>query len=361
MFHLFNKVYLEHEQHISSKYSQVILSELEKPHPISKLVGREVGFIPCFEGYLSEYHNNSIEVFWAFLLQKDANKRFVVYSDDSVFFKLIIQYWKSIFNEPSSEFLFKLYQNYRHNHLLKSILGRDFAENNLGLNKDVFKKNSFEEFSSRIAEIAPVSAIRNHNKEVMSYEYLIADYTLDPNTINAAALKKRILNLAWANWCNDIHDMRSQIINCLPRLNFLDLDLKYEELDQPEVFFQSRPELSWVTDQNIKPENSNYIIRTYQPGLFSRIQSLLDKFDLIEIFKDGAIADDFHINNYLAKSEHLFAEDFQSLLNHDISRGIGSAFFKGESYFDANHYLINHIYSCIRSGQTEALKDFKLS
>lgn len=361
MFHLFNKVYLDHDQHVSSKYSQIVLSEIEKPHPVSKIIGREVGYIPAFEGYLSEFCNNSIEVFWEQQLKQSSGKRFVVYADDSIFFKLLLQYWKSIFENPSSEFLFKLYQNYRHNHLLKALLGRDFAENNLGINKDLFKKMSFEEFDKMASEVSPVSTLRSHNKEVLSYEYLIADYILNPDTINKEALKNRILNLAWINWCHDIHDMRSQIINCLPRLNFLNLDLKYEELDRPELFFQSHPDLSWVTDQNIKPENSNYIIRTYRPELFSRTQSLLDKFDLIEIFKDGAIADDFHINNYLEKSGDLFSSDFQRLLKRDISRGIGSAFFKGESFFDANHYLINHVYSCARSGQTEALKDFKLS
>jgi hypothetical protein len=361
MFHFFERVYLDHAKHVSSKFNCLALAGTAGDHPISQIIGQSVGHVPKFSDHLQEHHNGSIENFWQSLTKKDPKKRFIIYADDEIYFQLLIQYWKSLFEKATDSHLYFLYKSYRQDFLLKSILNHDFGDNPLGLYKDVYKNLSLEAFTSSIREIAPSEYLRSMNKDNVSFEYLLGHYAFDPNCYTREGFRNRILFLGWRNLCGDVNDMKSEIVKMVPQLDIMFPELKYEEFEDPSQFFRTHPQLSWVVDQNIIPESSNHIRRSYPIELFPHMQSLLDKYDGVEIFLKGLPANDLTVINKASKTEFLYSGDFKKILDADIQRGVGSSLFKGDAFFNANHYLINYIYDRIRKGKTSELNDFVLT
>ena len=109
MFHLFNKVYIDAEWHVSSKYNFVLLTKERKEHPLSRVLGFQVEPTTRIEDYLNSQHHGSIENFWTYLLQIEPQKKFVIYLDEELYLDFILQYWKSLYPNSSINHIANLF------------------------------------------------------------------------------------------------------------------------------------------------------------------------------------------------------------------------------------------------------------
>jgi hypothetical protein len=361
MFHLFNKIYLDHEIHIHSKYDSIILFNTAKDHPISRLVGRSIGIVQSFSDLLMEKFQGDIEVFWKTLLNKSDSKKYILFADSEIYFQLQIQYWKSIFKEPSGDFLFELYEFYRKDYDLKLHTHVDRGNNMLGPYRDLYPKIEKTLFNERAEKISPIQALMAMNKDLVSYEYLLANYFYNKANPYAEAFKKNVLRLAWQNWCLDILDLKAEIIAGGFNIDRLFPELEGANAPSTEILFKSHPKLSWILDQNIQPGNTNYITQKYPEDFFPQIQSLIDKVCKVNVKVKGIELNDIDIFNQASQTKNLYRGDFESIIMDDVKRSFGSFFLKGENYAELNHYLVNFIYKQINLKNTDELRSFSLA
>ncbi|MFN8847744.1 MAG: hypothetical protein ACK5V3_16580 [Bdellovibrionales bacterium] len=362
MFHLFDRVYLDHHANLNSKHTLLILSKDSGPHPLSKALNRQFENIESFESFLSQHHEGDIELFWTDLTRKDPNKRFILFCDQVLFLELMIQFLKSLYSSENNHHLFFIYNLYRKDYQLKSMITHVRGEPRVLSNLDLFPNYTFEEFCN-LANGLPVSSIlQSLSKEKVSYEHVLGAHLNEPEDMNFEdAIKKKVLFFGWRTFCNEINGLKSEISRSLTNIHLVFPGLKYDENENPLDYCKAHPELSWIFDPMIKPEFANHIKKTYASYFFPRIQLYLFRQQLQDFFGDNYHFDALKPEGDINRINYLFNSDFKKILELDMKRGLGSSFFKGETFFNTNHLLINHLYNLRLENNSEKLKPFKLS
>jgi hypothetical protein len=363
MFHLFQRIYLDHDSHVHSRSAMMVLSSKEKPHPISTIAGRSLGSVAAFDQVLKEDFQDSLEVFWKFVISRDPTRDFVLFVDDELYFQFQIQYWRSILAEPSPGTLYELYNVYRTDYELKIPTAVDRGENPSGTYRNLYPRLTQAEFEARIAHIGSSSVLRQANLAEVSIEYLLADFFSDPRSDYREGLKKKVLQMAWRNWFNDIEELRSEVLAGASNLDQLYPDLApvLRSGGDPMAILKSDERFAWLHDERFSRRDRHEIRLNYPADYFPTIQALVDRICRIRVRLKGLETEDVDTFNQASETRLLYADDFEGIIRQDVERCFGSFFLKGRRYADINHFLIGTLYRMVRAGRVEELRRLRLA
>lgn len=362
MFHLFNRIYLEHEKWYSSKYEYLFLFQSGGKHPLSRTVDFPFEEIPTFQHYLDDHCSGSEETFWQELINKPRKKKFVLYVDSELYFQFQLQYWKSIFENLSVKDAYELHKFYYLDRHLKKYLFHDRGD----VTHSDFEENSFlnfSEFADRFDKVPVIEALALMHKGNVSFEYLLGDYYFDKKSKYAAAFQTKLKNLCWKIWFDDIEILRSEIINAfydikkvIPTAQF-----SLDDVISVDQFIRSEPCLSWILDKNFNEDNIDYIKDTYSQDVFIEFpKKFRQAWDLRISSTDPKILEKITIQDYHLPTEQLFEGKYIEILEDNIQKNFGCRFVDETLRNKANQLLPCFVYDKVRSGKTEELKFLKL-
>lgn len=369
MIHLFKNIYLEDDTQIHATYELEAYSSIEKEHPLSSVFTANVGQLDAFEKVLADKFSGQIENFWQSLIDRNSPRVLVIYTNTPLFLQLLCSYWKSIFTTSDIHFFFQLYHFARIDNELKNLtpFERNSRDDITSSRKPHFQPYpilSLEAFQDAFESAPTIKSIQILNKGFAPIEYLIANhFSNNPRKeLLKPMLKKQVLQCAWANWCQDIHDLKTEVISGFYNLHemFPEIKLEFSPKFTPKDIVRFSPELQWVLDRDIRPDNTEYIRSTYPADFFPRIQAIIDKICQVQVKIKGIPAEDVDIFNQASQTDLLYKEDFETILKNDIQRSFGSFFLEVDRIDKVNHFLLNHIYKLIQENNVFELAKFEL-
>lgn len=362
MFHLFNKVYLEHELHFNSIGESITLAKEEKEHPVSLLAGMSIGRVLAFDDYLKEKHQGSLNDFWKFLINQSSERQFTVYTDSEIYLKLQFQFWRNIFADPGPDFLHFLYKFYYQDARLKEFKYVYRGLNRFGNKIAHFKKFTDAEFRALYKEIEEIPALQAMDKSAVSFEYLMANYFYDKHSYYAPAFLTKLKDICWKKFFNDAEEMRSEIINSFYDINqiFPDLKITFEDYDEVENHIKKEPMLRWILDPEFNDRNIAYVLRTYPWDIFPKLQSEIDRVSRVKVTLRGKEIKDIDVFNLASQTEQLFTGQYEKMLQDNIEKHFGCVFINNELSHKTNQLLAPYIYEQIRNQEWHKLAPFRL-
>ncbi len=362
VFHLFGRIYLEHERFYSSKYESLALASETKDHPVSAFAGRSVGRIPAYDQYLQDEFGGNVDLFWRFLLQKDGTRPFLIYADTAVYQKIQFSYWKSIFADPNIETIHKLYQYYCMDAWLKSHRKIDRDANLFPHKFDHFKNKSPDEFQALYDIGEEIPALMSMDKSRVSFEYLLAD-SFSSTTPYRKGFLEKLRAIAWKHWFDDAESKKSELLNSFLDIRSVCPDYKADprDFENLEKNLRSEPKLRWIVDPDFNEANIPYVIRQYPAEIFLEISENYDNLQDVRVRLGENYERKRFINHDFVNATRLLYEDkIEDLLNLDIKRGFGCMFVGDTLQDKVNQVFTNAIYQMIRAGKTQGLQGYKL-
>lgn len=357
MLHLIAKVYLESERYLNSTALHSHFAYAKgSAHPVSELVNEDLGETACFFDELKAGFEDNEELFWQSVIQKSKHEDYIIYADPRLFRYLQLQFWKSIFPLANSEKIYWLYNCYRQNEKLTRLVREDFRDQNITFDKDHYPFIAKEKFITEYESIPVSTFFKACDKALMSFENLLIQYALDGDSIYASYLLKRIEDLSWNRWFNNVDSLKSHLLACPQQISMIVEGFKSSDEFSVIDALSAHPELKWISDSEFKQKNPDYVKSIYTYTLFEELAAKRDALDKLKFLNDGEWVDKpFRNFDQEVRSKLTFEGKFEELLQFDVQYGHGCYFLKGMSYFKSNHFLINQIYAYIRNEDTAAL------
>lgn len=344
MLHLFDRTYLEHEVFYNTKYYSLIISSVEKPHPISEKLGESFGKILSFPDYLSSEHQGDIDQFWLSLFQKDIGKKKIIFADSATYSDRHVEYLKSILQNPAPEFLFELYELQFADSEIKLLMNIDRGDNFARLRPGQTPKLSYEAFRGIYDKAPVIPSLRNKNKDDLGFELLLANYFLSPQSLLSTYFIQRLIRLTWRTWLSDVYSLRNDLLG-----SYFYLDPKLDIAN----FMQSNPLVKCFIDPNFHESNSGYILKTYSADTFKELHQLINP---------NIIGDDKNPwNNFGKFTELLFKEKYLELLDADIQNQKGCTYIRNHLANESNQLMASKIYELVRTSDKTKLEYFQLA
>ena len=346
MFHLFKRAYLEFDYKFDSVgYKMLMATDLYNlfPMPSDVCILPSVG---TFDELLAANFENDVEQFWQYMYEAD--HKLIAYLKTDVTERLLIQYAKSIFQYASEQDVYLVYKSIVESVRVRSYIQANAPDMRHRMLRDTFNMKSFEEFKV-IYDAQPVSNfLRNIvNKQDLSFEYLLPDYLYhrDQSTVKNEILDRvRIISID--NWMDEIEQLRLEIL-----FGFLDVDAvdptMNVEVGTLETQLKNSECLKWMTDENFSADPA-YIREHY------------NYLDLVEQWRRmyeiwGTQEDMREVNDLI------MAEDWETLLDRDMSRNFGCLFTFEIFREKSNQVFATHCYRKQRNNQIADLSPFRLN
>ena len=359
MFHLFNNIYLEHDSRYHTRDEHIILNYISTNHPMSKTFNIEFDHPPTFDEILKTKHNDDIDNFWTWLLDK--KEEFVIFADSVIFHQLQIQLWKSVFPKSTSESIFNLYQFFLNDYHLKKFL---YSDGRLSITTNLNRPYYFDDFSnfnSQYITIQKSEALSNMDKGMLSFEYLMANFAYNPLSKYREDFINRVEKLAWKSWFNDMNALKTDIIGCFYDIQTLIPEINVHNKNSQEILetIASDKNLQWITDTKFNEYNITYIKRTYPAKVICDLIKNVNSIWGVSFnqFKDtnGPIAfDQIQFTTLLYEGKYL------EILDRDVLKGFGCFFVNDKIIDKANLLFSSFLYEKIREKQTSELKTYQL-
>lgn len=361
MFHLFNRIYLEHEKRYHTKHDFLLVYEKEGQHPIARTSTFPFPPVPSFETHLNEKFEGSVEKFWIDLVTKPKEKKFFLFVDTVLFLKLKLQFWKSIFEELSVEDAYKLYKfDY-----LDSTLKRFMYRNQVGsfYNDEETPLIPLIEFAQDYETVTVIECLANMHKGAVSFEYVLGDFFFDKNSLYALSFRTKLKNLSWKIWFNDMEILKSELINSFYDIHRVVPEFRFsiDEVESVEANIKAQPKLKWILDPEFHDENIDYVRDNYDPKIFIELaKSFREFWDLKIISDDPNILQKVEIQDKILPTSKIFNDQYFELLDENIEKNMGCLFVDEYLRDKANQLLPSFIYEKIRNGLTDELKFLQL-
>ena len=357
MYHLFNRIYLDHEKRYHTNHDFTLVYEKEGAHPISRQSSFPFPAVPSFRSYLKEKFNGSEEDFWKDLIMKPSTKKYFLFVDSNLLLNLKLQFWKSIFENLEAENAYKLYKF----DCMDSTLKRFMYRNRVGSFYDSSNEEriDYEEFKSRFEKTVTIKCLSEMDKSEVSFEYLLGDYFFNKNSQYSFAFRSKLKDLSWKIWFNDMEILKSELINSFYDINRVvpSFQFSLDDFSNLENMIIGHPQLKWMLDPEFHDENIDYVKNNYDPDLFIQLaKSFRDLWDLKILSNDPEILSKVQIQDKILPTEKLFKEQYFELLEENVEKNMGCLFVDEYLRDKANQILPSFIYEKIRNGSTEELQ-----
>jgi hypothetical protein len=363
MFHLFNKVYLEHEKWFSTKYESVILANGDLPHPVTRLSGFKAVNVPKFKEYIQSEFSGEEDNFWKSLINQNPNIGYNIFVDQSLFDQLMLTYWKNIFKDLDVENAYLLYKFNFLNEKLKRYNRIDRAdnipsdwENNIPM--------TLEKFSPLFASAPRIPSLLKLDKGSVSFEYLMANYFFQPDGPCTEKFLRKLKDFSWQVWFSDVEIMRGEIINSFYDIRRIipDADLDILSIESVENFIHTEPKLKWLLDPDFNINNLSYVIKTYPKEVFVELaQAMHQCWGFKYKLEEPQFENKTYENDYILPTTYVFEGRYVDFLMKSINESFGCVFVNDSLLDKANQLLPLFIYEKVRSAKIEDLKFLRLS
>lgn len=358
MFHLFNDVFLESNRYLTSSKLHIHLAfDRNVAHPISAIVNTDCGEVDCYFDLVKKNFQDNEGLFWQDVLSKAEGGEFVIYADPKLYCYIQLKFWKSIFIKADPKRIYWLYNSYRENEKLVRIVRGSQRDRNISKVDDHYPYIGKEKFFEHFEAISPLDFFRNLDKGSLSFEKLLIQYSINPNSIYASFLLKRIEQLAWKRWFSNINSIKQHLLSSPQQIKFI----AKSYVEKPELSIleniSASPVLKWINDPEFMEENTDYIREYYSYTIFEELNINKDFMDKYKFFEnDQWVEKPFRNFDQEMRSKLTYELKWEELLIFDINHGHGCYFLKGKDYFRNNHFLINDLYKFIRDGDLSRLE-----
>lgn len=357
MFHLFNRVYIEHERWFTSHNEHFLIHLNGGEHPAARKAGLKLA-VPSLDEFLRDSFDGNIENFWSCLIDQPVDKTFMVFTDQAVYDRLQIQFWKSIFEKNSVEDIYRHYKFFYLDRRLKRFASMEYQ---IRYEDSEYRETlmPFEEFKNLYESLPVVNELVSMDKESLSFEYLLANYFLDPNSAYGGAFLDKLENLSWKSFFDNIDILRGEILN-----SFYDVcrilpgaKIDFDNVEAVEAYILSEPKLKWISDKQFSDRNRKYVLKNYKKDDFLTLTRVMAKHWLI----NPDITDE-QVEKYLGFEDHyqlincVFDGNFEKLLEMSIAKNFGCIFVSDDMSDKANQILPLFIYDKVRNKKLDELE-----
>lgn len=350
MFHLFKTVYLEFDYKFNSLgYNFIMASRSVNqglPMGLPESNYELIKSTSTFQELLDNNFEGDVEKFWENLYNQP-NKTIVYLTKDD-FFKLQVQFLKSVLVNCSIEDLYLIYKSFIESNRLRSYISTTAKDFRNYYTRNILTIPTFEEFYDFYDTIPVSNYLKNNvDRKTLSFEYLLGDYFYrgDASPYKEELLK-RIEIITWDNWADELEHLRLEAI-----FGFLDMELLEDgltlEVGEIESTIKSNPKLSWIFDENFDA-SPEYIRENYDYTDFDDL--------FVKVYSAWNGEEDMSELNHL-----IMNEQYEELLQRDIDRGFGCIYTFELFREKSNQVLATYLYRKKRKGETSHLRSFKLS
>jgi hypothetical protein len=354
MKNLINRVYIKHDNNItpSSYQSRIIVTDREMRYPISE--EREVldkVFIKHYVKSLDELDTlyGDREGFWSAMLL--STEKLLIIASPAFTAELLIQYWKSVFKDPSRSFIKLMYDLFT---AQENLLGcrekeRQISKEDVNVidrkcvpvSDDLFNALFDKVEHSQIVSEAPVTKL--------PFEYLLIGHlTKSGGKGLNTEFYRRASSIVLLNIVRAIVNAKEDFFSETHNYYLLDDETSLGELrTNPIGYLSKHKRLAWVVDEEFVYGNEDVILKKYS----------LDK--LKDIFKVYTTLFKFEYDEEKAL-DFIIAKDYAGMIRYDIADQKGN-FFGADSFTaKINGLLISHLYELVRNSKAQELDCFSL-
>jgi hypothetical protein len=354
MKNLFNRVYIKHDNNITPSNGQIriIVTDREMQYPISDEPHILDGvFIRHYVKSLKELDElyGGREGLWSVLsLNKE---KIIVIASPTFTAELLIQYWKSIFKNPSKEFLKLMYGLFV---AQENLLGCREKERLISkTDSNVLGRQcmpiSDELFDVLFDKIESSQVILDIPKKDFPFEYLLMGYfTKSCENSDTTEFYRRLVSITLVNVVRAIVNAKDDFFSETHNYYLINEENNLGDSKTDPIGYLSRhSRLAWVVDEDFVYGNEDGILKKYSLSKLKdifRVYTALFKFEY-----DEEKALDFIIDG-----------DYSGLIEYDINDQKGNFFGTDSFTSKINGLLVSHLYELVRNGKTEELDCFSL-
>jgi hypothetical protein len=352
MFHITEKIYLEYDYSINQKRPYMVASSQWGTRPMVTI--NDVAapqHADSFTTLINNQYAGDRENFWRDIISREGN--FVVFLDADTLTALQIQYWASIFSDSLTVAdMHKLHTSWVESRHLESRVNRIGSWDNT--TQTWSRPNAYTDLKFlTIAEIQtlidenPASAVlMAMDKNKVSFEYLLADYSVDAASPYKTELMQRIKFLTWDNWLDELEHLKYEILSGAVDAGKLDPSLSIT-LGNIESELARSNLLKWTIDPSFGT-NVDYIRSTYDPAVFMACYT-----KLAEVWKH-------QYDDMVELSNLINADQYEQLLERDVARNYGCSYTRTRFLSKSNQVFATYCYIKLRENATNDLAPFML-
>lgn len=356
MINLFDRVYLKHDNVLTKAEGQQKLIITDKnfviPYASERHVQQAAGIIGVYDCMSDcDFYNGDREGLWTMLRLKAA-KVIVIARKDYVA-ELLIQYWKSIFKDPSLESLYTLYQLTVNNENLHSYRFRERTAKVTSPNSDsdLIEKLTLEEFTTLFNKTDKVAALEGLEKRYLPFEYLLmselGNYGKPGRKEIYQPLYKKIDMIVRKNIVGELISARDDFFFETHNFYLLNEGEKETPILDPLKTIEQNPSLSWVLDDLFEYGNEDEILAKYSLGQIKGFYEVYHR-----LF--GYQFDDYNAIDFIQN------KTFMKLVEYDIQDHKGNFFCSSAFVSKINGLLISYMYQQVRLNKRDVLQQYEL-
>lgn len=338
---LFDKKYIEFADKFSTLNAHEIIKSKNSKHPFETIFNIKMDEILSFEDQLKSKFSNNYNDFWKDLYSRDANTKYVLYVDTETYFRILIQFWKSIFDSPSGEQIYDLYRLTFLDLELKR-MNNQLEISQFTLPKETISFLTKTEFNKIYEEIPTVQYLQDLNKKSFGFEYLLIDYFLNENSKYKSAFLSRLEKLSWKFWVNDINEAkRDFLISFLPMYKELTgEDFNLNDSEKIHENLSKNVNTKWLLDEKINEKNYEYVKKEYPKELFQKI------------FQKVAAS--------TIELEYIYEGKYLELLKLHINDSNYRQLTSGEILNQVNQQLVRYVFQLVSTNKINKFKGLSL-
>lgn len=351
MFHIANKFYLEYDYAFTNTYPYLVASSTWGSRNLVNVDLSAPIQAETFDEMLANNFDSDKEAFWTAMIAKD--NKFVAYLDPETLTALQVQYWRSIFDNVSVEDVHRLHNAWVDSKKLTNMfapIGAYDASTSAWTRSNAINSldyKTLDEITTIYNANAASTVLSNLDKNKVSFEYLLADYSFDNASPYATKFLERTGYIAWDNWLDEINHLRYELVSLGLDINAIDSGISAAPgslISQIEA----STSLSWILDPQF--EDLDYFKANYdQDKAMSAYETYATESGI-----------DWETNQLRTLSTNILAGDFATVLSNDIAQGTGSMFTKERFAEKMNTVFVSWVYQMVRAGTTANLSGYQL-
>ena len=362
MLHLFNKIYLEHDDNIELNIDRVVISETNGVAILDSLN-------KVVQGVLINYNKNLDNVNFVDLVKQIhthgqlTNKKTIVYCDKSNYIKFASKWLKTVLPNLDLNSFLKLSQLTLYK---ERIITNTQMQSVVPLNLDTLWENlSVENLTSSFNS----TTISNEDKQSIkdlnlnySYEFLLADHF--SGSSNYTSTLSNTVHKFLQRWFKELFkDNREMILlnvlnkNFQTALNFTEDNIDLNSLNPISGVLS----LQYYSDNTIWSKENTCTVEglTQQQidGLRNLVKKIYNDVEGMEI--DNAVFVMLDYLEYATKSS-ITTEELNTILNFVVENPFDTCLIPKFDFQNVNFVFVQHLLNLKRNNNTGALTKFRL-
>jgi hypothetical protein len=316
-----------------------------------KLQQQQAGIMGTYETLSDALHYvGGQDAFWVGLAQ--AKAKVIIIAERDVVAELLIQYWKAIFKDISSEAAYLLYQiqinnENLHAHRPTEKRVRLFSPNTTEADIELMSKEAFvalfDKSTPALIDLSSDMAMRS-----LPFEYLLMSYLADPSDDSVKRVFFQKLDaIMRSNIVAKLIGGREELMFESHNYYLLEPGEVEHLITDPIAHMKASGHLAWVMDEAFVYGNEDEILKKYS---LDQIRFFFEQIKRL-VLEDESI---------FVAIECIKNKQYARLIEYDIGDHQGNFFGTGAFVNKINGLLVSFSYQLKRMGNLNLLKQYEL-